>query len=97
LTVLLIYYFMLLKAFEIARKARDREGAILATGIASMFAVQVVVNISMTLGLLPVAGLTLPFMSYGGSSLLFSYAAVGVLLNISYANRRPVLIGSRGG
>jgi rod shape determining protein RodA len=96
MTVIVLYYLMLLKTFEIAKKARDREGAILATGIAGMFAVQAIVNISMTLGLLPVAGLTLPFMSYGGSSLLFSYAAVGVLLNISYANRRPVLIGGRG-
>ncbi len=94
--VLGLYYFMIRKSFEIARKARDREGSLLALGIASMFAVQVIVNVGMTIGILPVAGLTLPFISYGGSSLVFSFAAVGVLLNISYANRRPVLIGRRG-
>ncbi len=93
LLVLAIYYFMIQKAVDIAKKARDREGSLLALGIASMFAVQVIVNVGMTLGLLPVAGLTLPFVSYGGSSLVFSYAAIGVILNISYANRRPVLLG----
>lgn len=96
MVVLIFYYLLLQKAFEIARKARDQEGALLALGIASIFAVQTVVNISMTLGLMPVAGLTLPFVSYGGSSLVFSYAAIGMLLNISYANRRPVLIGGKG-
>jgi rod shape determining protein RodA len=94
--VLGLYYFMIQKAFAIARKARDREGALLALGIAGMFTVQIIINVGMTVGLLPVTGLTLPFISYGGSSLMFSYAAVGMLLNISYANRRPVLVGGRG-
>ena len=95
LIVLGLYYFMIQKSFEIARKARDREGALLALGLSSIFAVQIVVNIGMTIGILPVTGLTLPFISYGGSSLVFSYAAIGMLLNISYANRRPVLVGTR--
>lgn len=94
--VLGLYYFMIRKGFDISRKARDREGSLLALGISGMFTVQVVINIGMTLGLLPVTGLTLPFISYGGSSLLFSYAAVGILLNISYATRRPVLVTGRG-
>lgn len=96
MVVLILYFIMLQKSFEIARKARDREGSLLALGIASIFAVQVVVNIGMTVGLLPVTGLTLPFISYGGSSLVFSYIAIGMLLNISYANRRPVLVTGRG-
>jgi rod shape determining protein RodA len=96
LTVLLLYYFLLRHSFEISRKARDREGSLLALGVTSMFAVQIVINVGMTVGLLPVTGLTLPFISYGGSSLLFSYAAVGMLLNISYATRRPVLVSGRG-
>lgn len=94
--VLGLYYFMIQRTFEISRKARDREGSLLALGIASMFAVQIVINVGMTVGLLPVTGLTLPFISYGGSSLVFSFAAVGILLNISYANRRPVLVTGRG-
>ena len=94
--ILILYYFMIQKSFEIARKARDREGSLLALGIASMFAVQIVINVGMTVGLLPVTGLTLPFISYGGSSLVFSYTAIGMLLNISYANRRPVLVTGKG-
>src|SRR6185295_4840593 len=94
--ILTIYYFMIQKSFEISRKARDREGSLLALGISGMFAVQIIVNVGMTVGLLPVTGLTLPFISYGGSSLLFSYAAIGILLNISYANRRPVLVSGKG-
>lgn len=94
--VLGLYYFMIQRSFGISRKARDREGSLLALGIASMFTVQIIINVGMTVGLLPVTGLTLPFISYGGSSLMFSYAAVGILLNISYANRRPVLVTGRG-
>lgn len=94
--VLGFYYFMIQKCFEISRKARDREGSLLALGIAGMFSVQIIINVGMTVGLLPVTGLTLPFISYGGSSLVFSYAAVGILLNISYANRRPVLVTGKG-
>ncbi|MGH7740025.1 MAG: rod shape-determining protein RodA [bacterium] len=97
LVVLGLYYFMIQKSFEIARKARDREGGLLALGISSIFAVQIIVNVGMTIGVLPVTGLTLPFISYGGTSLVFSYAAIGMLLNISYANRRPVLIGTGRG
>jgi rod shape determining protein RodA len=96
LIVLGLYFFMIQKSMEISRKARDREGSLLALGIAGMFAVQIIINVGMTVGLLPVTGLTLPFISYGGSSLAFSYAAVGILLNISYANRRPVLVTGRG-
>lgn len=95
-TVLFLYYFLLRHSFEIARKARDREGSLLALGVTTMFAVQIIINTGMTVGLLPVTGVTLPFVSYGGSSLLFSYAAVGILLNVSYATRRPVLVSGRG-
>lgn len=94
--VLGFYYLMIQRIIDISKKARDREGALLALGIAGMFTVQIVINVGMTVGLLPVTGLTLPFVSYGGSSLMFSYAAIGILLNISYANRRPVLITGKG-
>jgi rod shape determining protein RodA len=92
LTVVLLYLFLFRRAFEISQKARDREGALLAVGITGLYAVQSIINIGMSIGVFPVVGVTLPFISYGGTSLLLSFATVGILLNISYANRRPVLI-----
>jgi rod shape determining protein RodA len=96
LAVLTLYFLLFRRAFEIAQKARDREGALLAMGIVTMYAIQTLINIGMAVGLLPVAGLTLPFISYGGSSLLYSWIEFGILLNISYSIRRPALLGFKG-
>jgi len=60
----------------------------IATGIIALLSFQVVVNIGMTMGLLPVVGLTLPLISYGGSSLISSMVAIGMLLNVGM--RRPM-------
>lgn len=92
LTVLVLYFLLFHRAFEIARKARDREGSLLALGIVTMYSIQTMINIGMAVGLLPVAGLTLPFISYGGSSLLYSWIEFGILLNISYSIRRPAIL-----
>ena len=67
---------------RIVHRAKDRFGAILAFGVAAMFFWQIFVNIGGALGVLPVTGVTLPFMSYGGSSLIVNFAAVGLLLNV---------------
>ncbi len=67
---------------EIAGNNTDPFGRLLAVGIVAMFAVEVIVNVSMTVGLMPITGLTLPLVSYGGSSLLVSMAAVGLLNNV---------------
>jgi len=69
-------------AMEIAVNNTDPFGRFLAVGIAAMFVVEVIVNVSMTVGLMPITGLTLPFVSYGGSSLLVSMASVGLLNNV---------------
>jgi cell division protein FtsW len=61
----------------------DLFGRYLAVGITSMVVLQAFINISVVLGLMPTKGIPLPFVSYGGSSLLFALASVGVLLNIS--------------
>ena len=60
----------------------DPFGRLLAVGIVAMFAVQVLVNVSMTMGLMPITGLTLPLVSYGGSSLLVNMISIGLLNNI---------------
>lgn len=87
-----LYLAFLTRCFRIALRGRDREGMLLAGGITVLFTVQVLVNVGMVVGLLPVTGITLPFVSYGGSSLFYSWCAVGVLLNVAYAARRPVLL-----
>ena len=70
-------------AFQIVC-VKDRFGALVSFGIATLFLVQVFFNIGMVLGLLPVVGMTLPFFSYGGSSLLTCLVGVGLLLNIRF-------------
>ena len=80
--VLGLYMFILWRAFETAQMARDRVGAFLAAGIAAILSFQVIYNVAMVAGLVPVKGLPLPLMSYGGSSVLSSLFAVGLILNI---------------
>ena len=63
-------------------RADDNFGALLATGIVAMITTQVFMNIGMTLGLMPITGVPLPLMSYGGSSLLATYISIGLLLNV---------------
>ena len=81
-TILGLYVIIIGCGLEIAVKNTDPFGRLLAVGIATMFAVEVIVNVSMTLGLMPITGLTLPLVSYGGSSLLVSMAAIGLLNNV---------------
>lgn len=81
--LLLALYAVLLTAGTFAITAsRDRYGVLVAVGIIAMFAFHIVVNVGMTIGIMPVTGIPLPFISYGGSSLITCFLAVGVLLNI---------------
>lgn len=87
--VLLLYALVAIRGFRIARAAPDRFSALLAGGITAGLVGQAILNIGVTSGLLPVTGVPLPFISFGGSSLLFSCISVGILLNISqYTGRR---------
>jgi rod shape determining protein RodA len=80
--VLLLYAVLLWRAIRIAFLSKDPFGTYLATGVASMFAIQMFVNIGMVIGIMPITGIPLPFLSYGGSSLLVSFAAIGMLESI---------------
>jgi rod shape determining protein RodA len=82
LVALGLYLFVILRSIEAARLAKDRLGAYLVGGIISGFAFQVIYNVSMSAGLAPVKGITLPLMSYGGSSLIASLAGFGLILNV---------------
>ena len=82
LAALGLYLFVILRSLEAARLAKDRLGAYLVGGIISGFAFQVIYNVTMSAGLAPVKGITLPLMSYGGSSLIASLAGFGLILNV---------------
>jgi len=81
--VLLCFCVIVWRGLQVALKAEDRFGSLVALGITMMIAVQAFVNISVVLGLLPTKGIPLPLMSSGGSSLVVSLLAIGILLNIS--------------
>ncbi len=81
--VLTLFLLFAWRGFKIAMNAPDTFGSLLAAGITIMIVFQAFVNIGVVCGALPVTGITLPFISYGGSSLLFTMAGVGLLLNIS--------------
>lgn len=83
LIVIILFAVLVWRALSIAMRARDLFGSLLACGIAAMFAFHAAVNIAMTLGIAPVVGIPLPFISYGGTSLIVSLSAIGILQSIS--------------
>ena len=88
--LLLLFMIALARIWRIASLSRDLLGTYLCAGVFTMMLWQLFQNVGMTLGIMPVTGLPMPFISYGGSSVLFSAAAVGVLLNVSQrANVMP--------
>lgn len=80
--VLFLFLLLIVKGIKIAYEAKDMFGSLLAAGISSLIFYHVVVNIGMALGLMPVTGILLPFISYGGSNLFIFMMAIGILLNI---------------
>src|SRR6186997_428190 len=82
LVVLSLYLIVIWRSLEAARLAKDRLGAYLVMGVLSSFLFQVIYNIAMSAGLLPVKGLTLPLLSYGGSSMIATLASFGLVLSV---------------
>ena len=88
-TLLLAYALIGLRLFVVALQARDRLGAVIAGGVGTVFVVQVVVNVAMVSGLAPTTGITLPLLSYGGSSILATFIGLGLVHSVwrlRYAN-----------
>ncbi|MGM0383070.1 MAG: putative lipid II flippase FtsW [Thermodesulfobacteriota bacterium] len=81
--ILILFTFIIIKGMKIALHAQELFGTYLALGITCMLAVQVMVNMGVVMALLPTKGLTLPFISYGGSSLVVNLIGIGILMNIS--------------
>ncbi|MBI2472770.1 MAG: rod shape-determining protein RodA [Planctomycetes bacterium] len=80
--ILFLYVVFLTCGIGIARSTREPYGRLVVIGLVTMFATQVVVNVGMTLGIAPIVGITLPFVSYGGSSMLTSFIALSIIFNI---------------
>ena len=81
--LLLLYLFLILWGINIATNSKDRFGSIVAVGIVAIVFWQLVINVCMATGLLPVVGIPLVLFSYGGSSLVSTMAGMGILMNIS--------------
>lgn len=85
--ILILYFYLLYRCIHLASIAKSRYGSILAFGVGSVFFVHILINIGMVMNIMPVIGVPLPFLSYGGSFLFSSLIMVGLLLNV-YANRK---------
>jgi rod shape-determining protein RodA len=88
-----LYGVIFLFGVEIAASTHDPFGRLLAVGVLGLLLTQLVINIGMTMGLMPITGMTLPLVSYGGSSLVANCVALGLLVNVG--QRRPILLGRR--
>lgn len=88
--VLFLYFLLLYRTLMISRSSNDSFGSLLACGVFSMWLFQIFINVGMTLGIMPVTGIPLPFMSYGGSALLMNLLCVGLLMNI-YLRRKKLM------
>lgn len=93
LVVLACYLIIILAGMEMAARTHDPFARLLAVGVIALMATQVTINVGMTIGLMPVTGMTLPFVSYGGSSLLTNCAAIGLLLSVG--GRRPYMLSKQ--
>jgi len=85
--VILIYTVFLFRMLKIADNAKDMYGSLIVIGILSMFCFQIFENIAMAMGIMPVTGITLPFISYGGSSVVANMVALGIVLNVGIRSK----------
>lgn len=90
--VIIMYIFFINKCIYIAKTAKDELGSLIATGIAGVFLFHMIENIGMVMGLLPITGVPLPFISYGGSSLITNFICVGLLANISSKRQKTIFV-----
>ncbi|KAA6460114.1 rod shape-determining protein RodA [Acidobacteria bacterium AB60] len=82
IVVLLLYFFVLMRLIQNAQTAADLSGSLIIMGIVAVLTFQIMVNVGMVIGFMPVTGIPLPLMSYGGSSVLFTFLALGVAMNV---------------
>ena len=90
--ITILYIVLVTKSIYIAKTAKDNIGSYIAIGIAGIFFFHMTENIGMTIGLLPITGVPLPFVSYGGSSLVTNFICIGLLLNISSRRQKAIFV-----
>ena len=90
--IIILYVLIITKTIYIAKTAKDDEGSYVAIGIAGIFLFHMLENIGMTMGLLPITGVPLLFVSYGGSSMINSFICLGILLNISGNRQKTIFV-----
>ena len=91
-TIVILYIVLITRSLYIAKTAKDNVGAYIATGIAGMFAFYMIENIGMTIGIMPITGVPLPFVSYGGTSLITNFLCIGFLINISSKRQKAIFM-----
>lgn len=91
-TIIILYVILVTKTIYVAKTAKDEIGALIASGIAGVFLFHMVENIGMVMGLLPITGVPLPFISYGGSSMMTNFIMIGLLLNISGKRQKTIFV-----
>ena len=90
--IVFLYVILITKAVYVAKTAKDDLGSYIAAGIAGIFLFHMLENIGMTIGLLPITGVPLPFVSYGGSALLTNLIMIAILLNISGRRQKTIFV-----
>ena len=82
ISVLLLYFFVLMRLIQNAQTAADLSGSLIIMGVVAVLTFEIAVNVGMVIGFMPVTGIPLPLMSYGGSSVLFTFLALGTAMNV---------------
>ncbi len=91
-TVVILYVLFITKCLYVAKTAKDETGSLIAAGITGIFVFHMIENIGMVMGLLPITGVPLPFISYGGSSLITNFIGIAILLNISSKRQKTIFV-----
>lgn len=90
--IVILFVLLIIRVFHIAKNAKDTFGSLLAVGIGSMFLAHFIENVGMTIGLMPITGIPLPFISYGGSSMLTNFMALGILLSVNRKRKKNMFM-----
>ncbi len=91
-TIIILYVLLITKCLYVAKTAKDEMGSLIASGITGVFVFHMIENIGMVMGLLPITGVPLPFISYGGSSLITNFICIAIILNISSKRQKTIFV-----